>query len=396
MKICLAVLDEAGTVPMTGMDQVIRMNAEAIVAAGGSVAVLMPDRPVLREALSQFTIEFYRIPPGSPRRPRLRGFASALRALRRAAPDVVHFHAPAYRWGWDVVLAANALRLPLVRTEHNPVMSTPGRFERAAMQLLDLRVRACVYVSAGNQRRFEAAFPWRIGRGDVIPNTIDPTRLAPPRPSNETIALAKDLCGLTAPTPLAVLVGRGVGIAGAQARRPLGPVFEALHHLDAIAPENGWHLAVIGDGDIPRAEAEAARLGLAGRVHFLGTRPDAHAIIASSDLLVSASHYEGCSITFLEAWYAGVPVLATRVDGIEDIAGAARVQDLTAPHGDTAAFAVRWAQALDQASPFRRANAYATRIVRDPGARNDADARLLQIYERVSAASAAVASPVPG
>jgi glycosyltransferase involved in cell wall biosynthesis len=47
-------------------------------------------------------------------------------------------------------------------------------------------------------------------------------------------------------------------------------------------------------------------------VHFTGWLPDAAGTIAGSDLFVSPSLHEGMSNALLEAWGAGVPVLAAR------------------------------------------------------------------------------------
>jgi glycosyltransferase involved in cell wall biosynthesis len=76
------------------------------------------------------------------------------------------------------------------------------------------------------------------------------------------------------------------------------------------------HLAIAGDGDLRDALcAEATRLGIAGRVHFLG-RLDQQSIadlLAAADLFAQPSLFEGQSNALLEAMNAGVPVVASDI-----------------------------------------------------------------------------------
>jgi glycosyltransferase involved in cell wall biosynthesis len=62
-------------------------------------------------------------------------------------------------------------------------------------------------------------------------------------------------------------------------------------------------------------KAEVKRLGLDGRVHFLGLRQDVARILALLDVFVLPSLSEGLSMAILEAMMAGKPVVATAVGG---------------------------------------------------------------------------------
>ena len=62
-------------------------------------------------------------------------------------------------------------------------------------------------------------------------------------------------------------------------------------------------------------KAEVKRLGLDGRVHFLGLRQDVARILALLDVFVLPSLSEGLSMAILEAMIAGRPVVATAVGG---------------------------------------------------------------------------------
>lgn len=86
--------------------------------------------------------------------------------------------------------------------------------------------------------------------------------------------------------------------------------------LEAAAelPDHAFLLA--GDGpDLEKYRQQAETLGLAGRVCFAGWRDDRSALLDIADICVLPSRYEPFGTVIAEAWYAGVPLVATRADG---------------------------------------------------------------------------------
>ncbi len=84
----------------------------------------------------------------------------------------------------------------------------------------------------------------------------------------------------------------------------------------AKVSELEWSLDFIGDG--PRRsviEALVDELGLAERIHFLGTRRDVAERLAESQVFLLISHWEGFPRSILEAMRAGLPVVASDVGG---------------------------------------------------------------------------------
>jgi len=80
------------------------------------------------------------------------------------------------------------------------------------------------------------------------------------------------------------------------------------------------HLLVAGEGALRAAlEAEAAALGLNGRVHFLGWRGDMPTYMAALDLFLMPSLWEGFGLVLLEAMARVVPIIASRVSAIPEI-----------------------------------------------------------------------------
>ncbi len=86
--------------------------------------------------------------------------------------------------------------------------------------------------------------------------------------------------------------------------------------LEALAETRNVTLWIAGDGPLrSNLERLASRLGIAGRVRFLGWREDVPHLLAEADLLVCPSLHEPLGNVVIEAWSAGLPVVATASDG---------------------------------------------------------------------------------
>ena len=76
---------------------------------------------------------------------------------------------------------------------------------------------------------------------------------------------------------------------------------------------------IAGEGPERSAlEAQARTLGLADRVVLLGYRDDVCDLLASCDLFVLPSLFEGLPLSVLEAMAAGKPVVATAIGGTDE------------------------------------------------------------------------------
>jgi glycosyltransferase involved in cell wall biosynthesis len=114
------------------------------------------------------------------------------------------------------------------------------------------------------------------------------------------------------------LVARSVGYLG---RIAAGKGIELLLEAFAVVAPELPHctLVVGGPGERGPFVALAERLGLTGRVRFPGHVDDIDTFFADCDLLVLPSRSEGSPNVVLEAFARGVPVLATRVGGTEEL-----------------------------------------------------------------------------
>jgi glycosyltransferase involved in cell wall biosynthesis len=94
-----------------------------------------------------------------------------------------------------------------------------------------------------------------------------------------------------------------------------------------------------GEGPLrARAEALARELGLGDRVRFCGWWDDVPALLAATTVSVLTSRHEGLPRAVVESLAAGVPVVATAVDGTVEVVRDG-VNGLLAPAGDVAGLA---------------------------------------------------------
>jgi len=129
-------------------------------------------------------------------------------------------------------------------------------------------------------------------------------------------------------------------------------LIEALAKLKGNIPN--LNVQIIGAG--PRLEIlkrQTERLDLTANIRFAGECAQKGVIdaLARSKVYVSSSKYEGSSIALLEAMLMGLPVIATRVSGAQDLVEPGRNGFLVEP-GDEAALA-RKMRALLEDAPLR-------------------------------------------
>jgi glycosyltransferase involved in cell wall biosynthesis len=100
-----------------------------------------------------------------------------------------------------------------------------------------------------------------------------------------------------------------------------------LQALSLLKDFPGWICWQVG-GAQREAEIEyleelkrlAVQLGIAGRVHFLGQRSDVARLLAAADVYCQPNtEAESFGITFIEALYAGLPVVSTGIGGAAEV-----------------------------------------------------------------------------
>ena len=124
-------------------------------------------------------------------------------------------------------------------------------------------------------------------------------------------------------------------------------------------------LWIVGDGPLRQVlEGEARSLGVASQVSFFGWQ-DQETLIkfySSSDLFVLSSDYEGMPNVILEAMAAGLPVVATKVAGAEEVVVPGENGMLVSP-GDPARLALAIASLISDEATLGKMRDASLRLV---------------------------------
>jgi glycosyltransferase involved in cell wall biosynthesis len=264
--------------------------------------------------------------PGLGRVPQPAALRRLAATLRAVDPAVVHANATDQGDGLSAMLAAWALRCPLAVTVHLAV--------------------------GGRTRHHEALSGWVLRRAGTVIAVSD--------------AVAAHLAGLGV-RPTVVRNGVPLPTPAPGARAALGVDAGAVlvGGIGRLAPQKGWDVlcraapalrkhcpeaivAIVGDGpERDRLEALGGEYG----VRFVGARADAAALLGAFDLLAAPSRFEGLPLVPIEALQAGVPVVASDIDGLREVVGDAGV--LVSPDDPEALGAALGRLAAD---PQRRAD----------------------------------------
>ncbi len=252
---------------------------------------------------------------------------------RARGADVLHAHG--YKAGAAALPWARLRRTPLVVTWHNALLSG-GASGVAARLLRRLVARGATLTLGASSDLVEQAR--RLGAPAARLGPVAAPALPAPRrgraAERAALGLAADHLAVLTVSRLAPQKNLGLvlDVAGAARDRP------QLRFLVAgEGPERAGLAARIDAEDLP--------------VRLLGRRDDIADLLAAADLALLTSDWEARALVAQEALLAGVPLVSTRVGGIEELVGdAARL----VPAGDAEA-AVRAVLALadDQAERDR-------------------------------------------
>lgn len=260
------------------------------------------------------------------------------RALRAERPMILHAHLT-YPLSCKFGLVAAALaRVPAVVATAQLYLELPRTRSIAAQHwIVDAAVDRYIAVSHEVAERLRQRFGVPPGKIRVVQNGI---------------ALAPFGTDAGAPVGPARVPGARRPVVLTAARLDTQKGHNYLLAAAALVPEAEFVLA--GDGQERSAlEAQARRLGIGERVHFLGYRSDIPALLAEADLFVLPSLYEGLPLSVLEAMAAGLPVIATAIGGTEEAIVHGET-GLLVPPGDPAALARAIRLALSDADLARR------------------------------------------
>jgi glycosyltransferase involved in cell wall biosynthesis len=299
----------------------------------------------------------------------------ALRALRsrRGAFDIVHDN---QGLGYGM-LGLRRLGLPLLTSVHHPI-SVDRRLELAGLSGLQrlgkrrwygfvrmqgrVARRAGPLVTVSSSAKDDICRDFRVPphKVHIVPLGVD-TRLFRPRPAHPRVA------------------GRIVTVTSADS--PLKGLPGLLRAVAKLATERDPHLVVIGTpSDATRRLA--AQLALDGRVTFASGLPDQEyaGMLASAEVAVVPSLYEGFSLPAVEHMASGTPLVASRAGALPEVTGDAA---LLVPPGDADQLAAALRGLLDDAADRARLAAAGLARVRERFAWPAVAAATEALYRRV-------------
>jgi glycosyltransferase involved in cell wall biosynthesis len=225
--------------------------------------------------------------------------------MRRLEPSIVHFFLPEpYLIGAPIALLR---RVPICLMSRRGLNLYQRNWPGAGA--IERRLHPQMTAVLANSRRVvadlvaEGCAPARVG---LIYNGVAITGLEPGMDREATRASL----GLAPDDLVAIVVANLIPYKGH------ADILHALAGELARLPPN-LKVVCIGRDEGARAGLEdlRARLGLDGRVHFLGVRNDVPALLAAADMSILASHEEGFSNAVIEAMAAGLPMVVSDVGG---------------------------------------------------------------------------------
>ncbi len=227
-------------------------------------------------------------------------------SLRKGRHDVTHSHGNII--GSDVITAHSCHRagLKLFRGQNNLGVADALRLYIEKKNYSGKRFRKVIAVSDGVKRELEREYNVPQSIISVIPNGVDLQRFSPARRSLRRVDLLQTF-GWNDSDVVALFVANEFERKG----------LEFL--LDALGIVNDLKLLVVGGGDPTPYLETIKRLNLEERVVFTGVKKNMEDIYASADMFVFPTRYEAFSLATLEAAAAGLPLIATSVNGTEEL-----------------------------------------------------------------------------
>jgi glycosyltransferase involved in cell wall biosynthesis len=171
------------------------------------------------------------------------------------------------------------------------------------------RARTIVAASNGLARELAFEYPECAHKIVVIPIGIEIERMR--RPEDFDRETVRRCLHLDQGSIALVFVA-----LGAFERKGLPQLLEAL----TLFKNSPMHLLVVGGPRdlIESYQKRVAKLGLRSQVIFVGKQPDIRPYLWASDVFIFPSLYEVFPAVALEAAAAGLPIIATAVNGVED------------------------------------------------------------------------------
>jgi L-malate glycosyltransferase len=296
-----------------GSERQAHLLARALIERGHRVEVVTQGFPGLatREEIGGVCVRRELLAVGRGPVHALAYLASSLRSMLRdrRRSQIIHVH-HIYMDAFMAGLLRGRLKTPVVvKAACGGSVGDMARLTGVPLSRFVFRVTRRIdrlIAISGEIREELVAHGYRPASIVRIPNAVDVRNF---RPAGDPEVGKRELD----------LQGRVVSFVGRlDPQKGLLCLLEAWKAVTLAYPDA--RLLILGKGP-QEAELRGAadRLGVSGRVAFVGERPDPRPYFAASDVLVLPSIAEGMSNVLLEAMAMGVPCVATRIGGTVDV-----------------------------------------------------------------------------
>ena len=164
------------------------------------------------------------------------------------------------------------------------------------------------------------------------------------------------------PLTVCEVLSRAAGLLGAAVSMTYGPPVVAGPTLLAASTAQTWayqepSASAVLVAEVAAVERQIGELGLAERVQLAGFQDSIWPWLARAHVFALPSNYESLGIAVLEGMAAGLPVVATRVGGVQELVRPGVTGELVPP-GDPGAMAEALVSVLgDPDTAMRMGNA---------------------------------------
>lgn len=201
-------------------------------------------------------------------------------------------------------------RKPMIATFHGAVDVSAGeRFLRAKFGIIGWGASAIVCVSKRLQKELAERSPLPAHKLQLIYNGVDPELFCEAPASG-----LKEELGLPPEANLVVSIGN--------IRPAKGYDYLVDAAIKMVRLDPNTHFVVVGHQRpalFEKLKEQMQRAPEKPKIHWLGFRRDVINVLRQADIFLLPSTSEGFSISTVEAMMAGVPIIATRSGGPEEI-----------------------------------------------------------------------------
>ena len=236
----------------------------------------------------------------------IKGLFSLWQLLRREKFDVIE----------TFTHDSNILALPIawlarvpvrIATHHGVIEGIPRWRERVNAWMVNSNIAHVLVTVSEKTRQLALVEGVKAERISVIQNGI--ARV--PFEGEHRLEVRRD-AGIGADDPFLLAVGRLVPVKAHEV---------LISAISAVLKEfPNAKLGICGDGVLrPNLEAQIKLLDLESAVKLFGEQGNVAKFLFSADVFVLPSRSEGLPMALLEAMSAGLPVVATRLDGVAEV-----------------------------------------------------------------------------